>query len=192
VPAAVRLFVAVPCGEPLRAALTSRRDAFAGAPGLRWTAPDTWHLTLQFLGDWPRQRIPALVEALAKGVEPPPFVLSPRGLGAFPDLGRPRVLFLQLGDDGAAAALARSVREKVAEIWPDGPQDTKPFRPHLTLARLRRPLAPESLKALSEWDLSGLPELPVEGFRLYSSVLDRGGARHGVEAEFALRKKGEK
>jgi 2'-5' RNA ligase len=121
-----------------------------------------------------------------------PFALPAGGLGAFPDLRRPRVLFLQLADDGAAAALARSVREKVAGIWPDGPGDTKPFRPHLTLCRIRRPLSDAGLKSLGEWDLGGLPELPVDGFALYSSVLGPGGARHTVEAEFGLRKKGEK
>jgi 2'-5' RNA ligase len=188
----VRLFVAVPCGELLRAALTSRLDASGTGPDVRWTAPDTWHLTLQFLGDWPRTRIPALVEALDEVSGLSPFALPVRGLGAFPDLRRPRVLFLHLGDDGAADALARSVREKVAGIWPDGPRNTKPFRPHLTLSRIRRPLTPADLKLLQKWDLSDLPDLPVEGFRLYSSVLGRGGARHTVEAEFALRKKGEK
>lgn len=191
-PAPVRLFVAVPCGEPLRAALTSRLDASGTGPDVRWTRPDTWHLTLQFLGDWPRNRVPALVEAFTEVADSSPFTLPVRGLGAFPGLRRPRVLFLQVADDGAAAALARSVREKVAGIWPEGPQDTKPFRPHLTLSRIRRPLTRNDLNYLREWDLTGLPDLTVEGFRLYSSVLGPAGARHAVEAEFALRKKGEK
>ena len=121
-----------------------------------------------------------------------PFGLRPAGLGAFPNLRRPRVLFLHLEDDGAAARLAGAVREKVAGIWPDGPQDAKRFRPHLTLARIRRPLAGEQLKSLESMDMDGLPEVPVGGFTLFSSVLGREGARHTPEAEYRLRKKGEK
>jgi len=192
VPAPLRLFVAVPCGEPLGRALTSALDASPKGLPVRWTRPATWHLTLQFLGDWPASRVPDLKEGLAGVADRAPFVLAPTGLGAFPDLRRPRVLFLQLEDDGAAADLARAVREAVAGIWPRGPQDTKAFRAHLTLARIRRPLARESIKLLEDMDFSGLPVLAADGFTLYSSVLVPGGARHTPVASYGLRKKGEK
>ena len=105
-PAPLRLFVAIPCGERLRAALSARLDVSGADLSLRWTRPHSWHITLQFLGDWPETRVPALVEALSASSGPPPFTLVPEGLGAFPGLRRPRVLFLQMGDDGAAAGLA--------------------------------------------------------------------------------------
>lgn len=190
--AAVRLFVAVPCGGPLRAALTSRLDASPSGLSVRWTHPRTWHLTLQFLGEWPESRVGGLGERLAGVADRSPFAMPIGGLGAFPDLRRPRVLFLQLGDDGAAARLAGAVREKVAEIWPDGPQDHKRFKAHLTLARIRRPLADQEVKMLQGMDFSGMPDLLADRFILYSSALGPGGARHVVEAEYRLRKKGER
>lgn len=190
--AAVRLFVAVPCGGPLREALTSRLDASPPGLDVRWTHPRTWHLTLQFLGEWPEKYVSGLREGLAPVADRSPFVMPAGGLGAFPNLRRPRVLFLQLGDDGAAARLAGAVREKVAEIWPDGPQDHKRFKAHLTLARIRRPLAVDQLKMLQDLDFTGMPDLLADRFTLYSSVLGREGARHLVEAEYGLRKKGEK
>lgn len=191
-PAPLRLFLAIPCGERLREALSARLDASVADLPLRWTSPHSWHITLQFLGDWPESRVPTLVEALSGVSGPPPFTMVPGGLGAFPDLRRPRVLFLQMGDDGAAAGLAKTVREKVAGIWPDGPQDEKVFRPHLTLSRIRRPLSARDIKSLENIDLSNLPDMPVEGFNLYSSVLGKEGARHTAIAELGLRKKGEK
>jgi 2'-5' RNA ligase len=188
--------VAVPCGERLRSALTTRLDALPEDLPVRWTQPQQWHLTLQFLGDWPESRLPGLIEALSEASDRDSFTLLPGGLGAFPSLRQPRVLFLQMEDDGAAAGLAKTVREEVAGFWPVGPQDggssRKVFRPHLTLSRIRRPLSPAQVKRLEDIDLSGLPDLPVTGFTLFSSVLDRGGARHTPVAEFALRKKGEK
>lgn len=187
----MRVFVAVAPGDAFRAALSSRLDAVRRAVPAAWTRPEGWHLTLQFLGEWPAPRLAALQEAL-DGIDPgAAFVLRPGGLGAFPDLVRPRVLFLHLADDGQTAALAGRVRAAVAAAWPDGPQDRKALRPHLTLARVRQPLGLEHLKLLSGSDFEGLPEIPVEGFALVASVLGAGGARYRELAFWRVRKKGE-
>ena len=53
VPATVRLFVAVPCGDEFAQALSTALDPWRHLDGLRWTLPEQYHLTLQFLGDWP-------------------------------------------------------------------------------------------------------------------------------------------
>lgn len=186
-----RAFIAVPCGEPLATGLSQRLDAMRlPAPG-RWTDPRTWHLTLEFLGDWPSARLHGLQSALAGLPAPESFRLEPAGLGGFPDLGRARVLFLQFREAGPLVDLARLVREATVTAWPDGPRDTRPLRPHLTLARLREPPAPWHVKILENIDLSGLPALTVERFELLASHLGPGGARHEVLAAWPLRKKGE-
>jgi 2'-5' RNA ligase len=187
----VRLFLAVFPGEDFRAALSSRLDDAAGRLPLRWTRPETWHLTLQFLGEWPDQRRNALQAMLDATDAGEPFTLAPGGLGGFPDLRRPRVLFLHLEDDGRAAPLAAAVREATARAWPGGPQDTKAFRPHLTIARVRGDLDGATLKALRNIDLSGLPEIPVEGWSLVAADLQPGGARYREVAFWRVRKKGE-
>lgn len=189
--ALTRAFVAVPCGEQLAAEVSRRLDARPGPAPARWAAAGSWHLTLQFLGDWPADRLQALRQALSGLPAPGSFTLEPSGLGAFPDLRRARVLFLQFGQAGPLVDLARQVREATASCWPDGPQDTRPLHPHLTLARLREPPAPWQVKALQDIDLSGLPPLPVESFELLSSRLGPAGARHAVIAAWPLRKKGE-
>jgi 2'-5' RNA ligase len=191
VPPLIRSFVAVPAGEQLRAELDRRLDDLRGRVAVRWTRPETWHLTLQFLGDWPPERLDALAEALRGVSGREPWPLTPAGLGGFPDVARARVLFLQMEDDGRIADLARDVRSTVAAAWPEGPQDTKAFRPHLTLARVRDRLEPRDVKMLRNIDLSDLPPLPVEGVGLMASELDPQGARHRMLSWQGLRKKGE-
>lgn len=188
----VRLFVAVPCGEHLAQALSTALDGQPAGRFLRWSSPETWHLTLHFLGDWPQSRVPELSEALQGVTDTEAFTLPIGGLGAFPDLKGPRVLFLHLEDDGSAARLAGRIREKVAGIWPEGPQDNREFKPHLTLSRIRKPLQENELNMLQNMSLGDFPGFLVEGFTLFESHLKSGGARHVPVAEYSLRKKGEK
>jgi 2'-5' RNA ligase len=187
----VRAFLAVHPGEGFRAALSRRVDPWRERVPVKWTRPETWHLTLQFLGEWPPDRLEALQDRLDALPRPAPWTLRPAGLGAFPDLRRPRVLFLQLVDDGRIADLAAAVREAVHGTWPDGPQDTKPMKPHLTLARVKAPLERSVVNSLGDMDLDGLPELPVAGFALVASELRPDGPRYRDLGFWGLRKKGE-
>lgn len=188
----MRGFLAVPCGEQLTAALTTTLDEWRAGPGggvaVRWTRPETWHLTLQFLGDWPADRIAALKTTLEAVSDQPGFPLKPGGLGGFPNLKSPRVLFLHMASGGQAALLAERVRAIVNSTWPRGPQDNKAFRSHLTLGRIRERLPLDDLKLLQDIKLGNLPAVDVKGFRLVASELRRAGPRYTTLASFALRK----
>lgn len=183
----MRLFVAVNPPPRLRRELTLRLDAVRAEVPIGWTAPDAWHLTLMFLGEWPPARLPALREALAAAAAPlRPFDVRPGAVGAFPDRRRPRVLFLHLDGGEALQRLAGAVRGAVDAVWPDGPQDRKPFRPHLTLARLRQPLAGAPLQRLRRLDLGAWEPFPVTEALLLSSDLQPAGARHRPQASLPL------
>jgi 2'-5' RNA ligase len=107
-------------------------------------------------------------------------------VGAFPGLQRPRVLFLHLGNDDPSgggdplAQLAADVRRAVDAAWREGPQDHKPFRPHLTLARIKRPPGAAALAALRSLELGPLPGFEVATVELMASELRPEGARHTV------------
>jgi 2'-5' RNA ligase len=132
-----------------------------------------------------------LQQALAPLGDLPAADLWPIGLGGFPDLHRPRVLFLQFRDAEPLADLAGRVRQAAGAVWPEGPQDTRPLQPHLTLARVCEPLESSQIKALKDIKLDDLPVLAMDSFSLMSSAPVAGVARHTALATFALRKKGE-
>jgi 2'-5' RNA ligase len=183
----VRLFVAVDPGERFRDELDTRLDAWRERLRIAWVRPENWHLTLLFLGDWPADRLPALRDALLD--EAPAhraFAVACGGVGAFPNLRSPRVLFLHLESGGALERLAAGVRSRVAAAIPDGPRDEKPFRAHLTLARVKRPLPPRTRGLPAAMDLGSWEPWPVRDYRLVQSELRPAGARYTVRAVFPL------
>jgi 2'-5' RNA ligase len=188
----MRVFLAVPCGEQLTAAVTTALDGWRAGPGadlpVRWTRAQTWHLTLQFLGDWPADRLAVLKTALAQVSGQAPFTLTTAGLGGYPNLKSPRVLFLHMAAEGQAARLAGQVRAVVNETWSDGPQDNRPFRGHLTLARIKAELSRPDVNLLQDLKLGELPGVPVDGFSLMASELEPTGPRYTELAFYALRK----
>jgi len=187
----VRVFLAVHPGEQLVRELSARLDPWHRRLDLHWTSSSAWHLTLQFLGEWPPEGLERLQTALTGADCGEPFTIAPGSLGGFPDLRLPRVLFLQMTDDGQGAELAARLREIVDRTWPEGPQDTRPYHGHLTLARLRSPLGRDDCRMMDTIDLSALPDVQVEGFSLVSSELHTAGPRHRELAFWRLRKKGE-
>jgi 2'-5' RNA ligase len=132
-----RLFVAVPIEERLRAGLA---DAIAGwrdrpdCADLRWTDADAWHLTTAFLGATDPARLEEIRAAVARAAgTTQPFTLGTGGVGAFPSRGRANVAWYGIDDaEGRLAGLAAAVRRELG-LDPE----TRPFRPHLTLARAR-------------------------------------------------------
>jgi 2'-5' RNA ligase len=147
--------------ERVMKALARARGA---PPHVRWVRRATLHLTLAFLGDVAPDVAATLGrEALAScPAEPPRIAL--RGVGAFPRPRDARVLVLDVEDDGALSRMA-SALAALAE-GAGIPRETRPYRPHLTLARFR---APVDLRA---W-LAAAPaepfDAPAAAFALYES-----------------------
>jgi RNA 2',3'-cyclic 3'-phosphodiesterase len=103
---------------------------------VRWVAEDALHLTLKFLGEVPAERLPELGEATASAAAAAePFELRIAGLGAFPSLRRPRVLWAGIQATPPLAALQRRVEEAFADLG--FPPEARDFAPHLTLGRVR-------------------------------------------------------
>lgn len=186
----IRAFLAVNPGSHFCRELSLRLDPVLKECGnieaLRWTRPESWHLTLQFLGTWPESALERLQESLRGVSLPRTFTMKSGALGAFPTLDRPRVFFLHLESDGQAEALARRVRQQVQEVWPEGPQDTRPFRAHLTLARIKGRLEARQWAPLTACDLEELPPIAVQDFTLVASQLKAQGAEHRILARYGL------
>jgi len=183
----MRLFVAVNPGEPLRDAVTPWLDDLRVRWDLKWVEPRNLHVTLRFLGEMSEDRLPALREALpAAARRRHAFTVRPAGVGAFPNFGRPRVLFLQLDDGGRLSDLAASVEIELARRLPGELAEPGPFRPHLTLGRVRRgdarrrPAGPNDLAA------PDLPEFTVGSIELFASRLTPQGPIYRSQGVFPL------
>jgi 2'-5' RNA ligase len=184
--------VAVAVGEAATAALRDllhRLLRATPADAVRWTPPDQWHLTLHFLGDVPADRIANLERSLHTSLAGArAFPLRLEGLGAFPSPRAPRVLWVGLGGDLPGLL---DVRQRVIQACAGcgEPPDPRPFHPHLTFGRVRRP-DPQGLRAWHEarGDANPLPpcEWPVNRVTLYRSQLRPASAVHTELAAFPL------
>jgi 2'-5' RNA ligase len=177
----VRLFTAVEVGPEVAAragALTAglRERAGRAAPQARitWIPPDRLHLTVRFIG----QADEALAHAILIALEPPiavaPFDLRLAGCGAFPPRGAPRVLWVGVvsGLDGLQA-LEREVSRRLQAIGL--PPEARPYRPHLTLARVREPAGLRAGALLATCAEAPIGATRVEAITLYESRQSPGG-----------------
>jgi 2'-5' RNA ligase len=186
-----RLFVAVPLSEEARAAVAEVVERIrAGEPegrGVRWVRLDGLHITLRFLGPTAESRVrdvAAAVADAATGVDP--FAIRVSGADAFPPVGRPRTLWLDLdrGVDELAALAARLDDALVGVGWE---RERRPFRAHLTLARADGVRAgPATVAALKAAAAELAIESPIERVVLFESVTGSGRARYLDLAEVAL------
>ena len=160
-------------------------------PGARWARPEGIHLTLKFLGEVSEQDVRPLVAELERRVtgSRKPFSIEVGGLGTFPSGSRPRVLWVGLEDpSGSLAALQPSVEEAVMSVsLPGVARQSRPFRPHLTLARLAGERLPERFarRLDSQRDVA-CGTMPVTSCALIRSHLGAGGSRYETLSEIPL------
>lgn len=180
----MRLFAGVPLtGAPAEAApallraLRSRVTAVAPDARLTWVGPERLHLTVRFIGEVDARQASRIADAFEPPLAIAPFDVTFDGLGAFPARGPLRVIWLGLaaGQSGLAA-VERLVSDRLAAAGV--PRDPTPFRPHLTLARVRQPgrLRLDQLTDASAALPTTVPgAMTVDAITLYESRLLPGG-----------------
>lgn len=181
----LRMFVAVVPPEPVVEELA---DFLEPREGMPWIAAEQWHLTLAFMESVPEHRVDDLAEGLADRLgRHDAFAARLVGAGCFPTPERASVLWL--GVDPAAgerlAALSTNARNVAASVG--APPDGRAFVPHLTLARLRRPI--EATKWLRVLDAFASSSWTVDEVALVESHLGEGPhrrPRHETVATIAL------
>jgi 2'-5' RNA ligase len=157
------------------------------AGSLRLTVASKLHITLAFLDEVAESRIPEISDALASAAAGhPPLIVAAGGVGAFPDLRRPRVLWFGVpDDDGAIGALAESVHARLDAIGL--PRENRPFRPHVTFARVRSGrLDSRFREILTASDGDQAAGGTVDRIQLMRSEVGPDGATHTVVASFPL------
>lgn len=179
-----RLFVALDPPEAVRRRIAAtvaalRRSAGHAAEDVRWTSAEGLHLTVQFLGAVPEERIPEIDGAVrAAAAASRALQLEVRGAGGFPNARRPRVVWVGIaGDVAPLAALAEELGRRLTPLG--FPPEPRPFSPHLTVGRARDGRgAPGLGGALAEvTQAEGIGWRAAE-LVLFESHLEPGGARH--------------
>jgi 2'-5' RNA ligase len=177
----MRLFLAIPVSAAVRDQLAAIRTRLERPnDGLRWSAPESWHITLQFLGaTTPAQYDCVLSRLRALCAGPVPVELE--GLGFF-DRSGVFIAGVQLTPE--LAALQRLI---VAATTPCGfVPETRPYHPHITLARNRG--ASDGIRALRPRAGAAPTFAPFTAgeFLLYESFPSPTGSRYEVRARFVL------
>ena len=151
--AMLRTFIAIELDETLRSAIARVQGKFKrlAPPGsVKWVAPEGIHLTLKFLGDTPASRLGAIETMLrAACVDSAPFEFSVEGRGCFPNMRRPRVVWVAVRDKGQALTrLQAAIERHVAPLgWPT---EERGFSPHLTLGRVSKGASPAAEAAVGQ------------------------------------------
>jgi RNA 2',3'-cyclic 3'-phosphodiesterase len=142
---------------------------------LRWAAEENWHITLAFLGDVPDYKTDDLAEGFERVAgRQKPIDLQLAGAGAFPSVADARVLWTGVRDEaGALPHLASTTRGAAnkAGVQVDG----RKFTPHVTLARLGRPL--DVVRWVRIFDEYEGPRWTADRIELVSSRLGQGPSR---------------
>lgn len=185
--AAMRAFIAIEIPAEVRDVLAACCAELAKLPATAsWTKPGNIHLTLKFLGEIPEESQSSIHQAMqraATGIGS--FGLKLQGLGAFPNLRRPRVLWAGLGGEVEAAKdLQSRLEEECSKIGL--PRDDKKFSPHLTLARLKEVHDPRRWTQGVEAYRIAEKSFQVAALKLFRSELHPQGAQYTVLAEAQL------
>ncbi len=178
----LRLFIALDLPEDHRHQLYTLRNPSWKA---RWATPNQFHLTLRFLGPVEEARLPELIQTLAR-IEAPAFELTPRGLIALPSPARPRVLAAAVDPIPELHTLQAEIERHVVDLG--FTPEARPFRPHITLARLKQVPATAVRAFLQRHRNFSLAPFPVQAFYLYESHLHPDGARYEILHRFPLQR----
>lgn len=187
----LRLFVGAEISIAAARNLASAAEAMRALPAaralsLRWLAPASYHVTLKFLG-WVRApTLTAIRDAVSEAAKTSacaPFMVRHQGLGAFPRDTAARVLWAGVGDGTKSLeTLAAAVDGALCDLG--FAAETRPFHPHVTLARAKAPGdAREILATASEQVYS---QSRVDALIIYESHLKSTGSEYRVSARLAL------
>jgi len=182
IPEQIRSFVAIELPDEAKKGLASLRRELERDEHrfVKWVDPGGVHLTLKFLGNIPPRRVTEISEAMKKATQGlSPFVLEISGLGAFPSLKQPRVVWVGVGGElDKLSTLQQNIDSAFATLG--FAREERPFVPHLTVARVREGASASERGRFGELvgsaAFEGRYRIDVEAVRLMRSQLTPAGA----------------
>jgi RNA 2',3'-cyclic 3'-phosphodiesterase len=177
-PETTRAFIAIELNEGMHSKLASLQSVLKKSNAdVKWTAPESIHLTLKFLGNIDSQKIKEIEKILNEiSGEITPFILTLKGIGAFPDLDYPRVIWVG-AESGVPQSkqLSKTIEEKLEKIG--FPREGREFHPHITLGRVKSFKNKDNLKEMIEAaKFEAKSAVGVNHLTLFKSRLSREGS----------------
>jgi 2'-5' RNA ligase len=176
----MRLFVGIAIPEEIGERLWSLTGGLAGA---HWMPPETYHLTLRFLGEAGRPQAEEL-DAMLATIHMPAFEIALAGIDYFGTASRPRVLWAGVDPSIELHRLARRVNRAARQA--EFPRDDRAFTAHVTIARLHDTSLIGAMGFVQEKALFRAPPFTVERFTLFESRQGGGGPAYIPLADYAL------
>jgi len=190
---AIRAFLAIEPPETVRQAMAvvQNRLKYCVSGAISWVRPEGIHLTLKFFGNIAEtdiDRISAAVEPVAARFAP--LDLQVRRVGLFPDSRRPRVIWLGLEGDVSALKALQEEADRELERYGFSRED-RPFRAHLTLARIKSPRGLTGLdRIMKKSEVYEAGRFQAEGLTLFRSDLTPQGAIYSKLAGYPFQSGG--
>ena len=179
----MRLFIALDIPPEIRARLTEYMErARLLAPETHWARVEGLHVTLKFIGHVDDSAVDKIKTALAS-IKAAPFEVNFTGMGFFPNPNAARVFWAGVDGGNNLPSLAETIDAAMEKLGIA--RETKPYHPHLTLARTSsRPL--RELKRLLDDPPPQFGTMTAREFFLYQSQPQKGGSKYTKLERFGL------
>ena len=176
-----RLFIAIDIPERIKDDIMA---TYSAIPGARWVEESQLHITLRFIGEAPGD-IAGRIDAALRLVAASPFPLVMKGVGFFPPRKEPRILWVGLAESEELLRVQSRIERAVISAGID--PDERKFHPHITVARLNGGSPAKAADYITSNSLFISEQFSVSSFQLYSSILNKQGAHHTIEASYPLK-----
>ena len=175
----IRTFIAIDIPQEIKMELDKLISTFrqSGAD-IKWVKAANLHMTLRFLGDIPRDSVPGLAKEIEANIKAfGKFRLALSGLGGFPNLKRPRVIWVGSGVGTDRLMSLAPLVEKSCINYGLGEGD-KPFSSHLTIGRVKIPKGLDKLTAKIEATRFETSPFDIEEVIIFKSDLSPSGPKY--------------
>jgi 2'-5' RNA ligase len=173
----MRTFIAIELPERIKGEIGQLQVALKKTGAfVSWVKPGNIHVTLKFLGEVPEEKIDEVFSATERAVEGiKGFSMSLKGTGGFPNLRRPRVIWIGTGSGGEELSrLAERMEQEMEKIG--FPKENRRFSPHFTIGRVKSSKNIEGLAGKVESVEFQTEEIPVTEVVVMKSQLHPAGA----------------
>jgi RNA 2',3'-cyclic 3'-phosphodiesterase len=180
----VRLFVALDLPDTVRHALAELiANLKPKSRGARWVQPENLHITLKFIGHVGNEKLSPIQSELSSIHTAQPIELHFGGMGFFPNERRPRAFWCGVAGSPNLAELAADIDRALVPLGIEA--ETRPFTPHLTLARFKSDEGVrEMVRAANDVKSTDFGAATETNFHLYESLLKSTGAQYNRVASF--------